>query len=98
MYIKQLILEGFKTYKERTSIDPFHSMHNCILGKNGSGKSNILDAIQFVLSDKFAGMRSEERAKLLYEGAGREIMAASVEIIFDNSDNRFPIDKDTISL
>ena len=38
MHIKQLILEGFKTYKERTEVPPFHPLHNAILGKNGSGK------------------------------------------------------------
>ena len=38
MHIKQLILEGFKTYKERTEVPPFHALHNAILGKNGSGK------------------------------------------------------------
>ena len=69
----------------------------CVVGKNGSGKSNLLDAIQFVLSDRFSG-RPEERSKLLYEGAGREIIAASVEVIFDNSDMRFPMEKETVSI
>ena len=60
-------------------------------------KSNLLDAIQFVLSDRFSG-RPEERSKLLYEGAGREIIAASVEVVFDNSDMRFPLAADTVSI
>lgn len=38
MHIKQLILEGFKTYKERTILDPFSPHHNVIVGSNGSGK------------------------------------------------------------
>ena len=96
MHIKQLILEGFKTYKERTEVPPFHPLHNAILGKNGSGKSNLLDAIQFVLSDKYTS--ASDREKLLYEGAGREIIAATVELIFDNTDTRFPLDQSEISI
>lgn len=68
MYIKQLIIQGFKTYKDRTVIDEFSSHVNIVLGKNGAGKSNLLDAIQFVLSDKYSNMRTEERQRLLYEG------------------------------
>jgi structural maintenance of chromosome 3 (chondroitin sulfate proteoglycan 6) len=98
MYIKQLIIEGFKSFKERTVIDPFDPEWNCILGKNGSGKSNLLAAIEFVLSDKYSSLRVEERSKLLYEGSGREILSATVEVIFDNSDSRFPIDKTEISI
>jgi len=98
MHIKQLIIQGFKTYKDRTEIDPFYAGHNVIVGRNGSGKSNILDAIQFVLSDKFAAMRKETRQALLHEGTGREVMSASVEVIFDNKDRRFPLEKDEVSL
>mmetsp|Transcript_10832 Transcript_10832/g.20577 ORF Transcript_10832/g.20577 Transcript_10832/m.20577 type:complete len:1210 (+) Transcript_10832:29-3658(+) len=98
MHIKLLTIEGFKTYKQATIIEPFSPHHNVILGRNGHGKSNIFDAIQFVLSDKFANLRTEERQGLLYEGSGRDVMTASVEIVFDNSDMRFPIEKDDVAL
>lgn len=98
MHIKLLTIEGFKTYKQQTIIEPFSPRHNVVLGKNGSGKSNIFDAIQFVLSDKFSTLRTEERQGLLHEGSGRDVMTASVEIVFDNTDMRFPIEKDEISL
>jgi structural maintenance of chromosome 2 len=49
MYIRHIILEGFKSYRERTDIGPFDPHFNAITGLNGSGKSNILDAICFVL-------------------------------------------------
>ncbi len=49
MYLKHIILEGFKSYRERTDIGPFDPHFNAITGLNGSGKSNILDAICFVL-------------------------------------------------
>jgi structural maintenance of chromosome 2 len=49
MYIKELIIEGFKSYATRTVIKGFDPQFNAITGLNGSGKSNILDAILFVL-------------------------------------------------
>jgi hypothetical protein len=41
MYIKQVIIEGFKSYKEQVATDPFSSKHNCVVGANGSGKTNF---------------------------------------------------------
>ena len=64
--IKALKIEGFKTYKNHTVIEDLDPGHNVIVGRNGSGKSCIFDAIQFVLSDKYGNLRSDERHKLLY--------------------------------
>lgn len=63
MFIEQLILEGFKTYPNRTVISGFDSQFNAITGLNGSGKSNILDAIQFLL-----GSTSKEMLRLSSAG------------------------------
>lgn len=49
MWIQQIILDGFKSYATRTVITDFDPYFNAITGLNGSGKSNILDAICFVL-------------------------------------------------
>lgn len=49
MHIEELILEGFKSYATRTVISGWDAEFNAITGLNGSGKSNILDAICFVL-------------------------------------------------
>lgn len=49
MYIRQIVLEGFKSYAQRTEIVGFDPLFNAITGLNGSGKSNILDAICFLL-------------------------------------------------
>lgn len=49
MYIKSMVLEGFKSYGKRIEINDFNKEFNAITGFNGSGKSNILDAICFVL-------------------------------------------------
>jgi hypothetical protein len=49
MHIEEIILDGFKSYATRTSIAQWDPSFNAITGLNGSGKSNILDAICFVL-------------------------------------------------
>ncbi|XP_039283231.1 structural maintenance of chromosomes protein 3 [Nilaparvata lugens] len=98
MFIKQVIIHGFKSYREQTIVEPFDRRHNVVVGRNGSGKSNFFYAIQFVLSDEFSHLRPEQRQALLHEGTGPRVVTAYVEIIFDNSDSRLPIEKDEIVL
>ncbi|XP_012273466.1 structural maintenance of chromosomes protein 3 [Orussus abietinus] len=98
MYIKQVIIQGFKSYREQTVVEPFDPKHNVVVGRNGSGKSNFFYAIQFVLSDEFSHLRPEQRQALLHEGTGPRVISAHVEIIFDNADGRLPIDKEEVYL
>lgn len=98
MYIKLVIIEGFKSYKEQVATEIFSPKVNCVVGANGSGKSNFFHAIRFVLSDIFQNLRNEDRHALLHEGAGHQVASAFVEIVFDNSDNRIPVDKEEIRL
>lgn len=99
MYIKQVLISGFRSFRSQTEIESFSEKHNVIVGRNGSGKSNFFDAIQFVLlAPKFATLRQEDRQNLLHEGAGSNVMAAYVEIVFDNSDGRFSVESDEVVL
>ncbi|KOC70556.1 Structural maintenance of chromosomes protein 3, partial [Habropoda laboriosa] len=93
-----VIIQGFKSYREQTVVEPFDPRHNVVVGRNGSGKSNFFYAIQFVLSDEFSHLRPEQRQALLHEGTGPRVISAHVEIIFDNSDGRLPIDKEEVYL
>ena len=61
MFIKQVIIQGFKSYREQTVVEPFDPGHNVVVGRNGSGKSNFFYAIQFVLSDEYSHLRPEQR-------------------------------------
>ena len=65
MYIKQVIIQGFKSYREQTVIEPFDPGHNVVVGRNGSGKSNFFYAIQFVLSDEYSHLRPEQRQVII---------------------------------
>ncbi|KAI9508184.1 structural maintenance of chromosome protein 3 [Russula earlei] len=99
MYIKTLTIQGFKSYRDQTQIEPFSPRHNVVVGRNGSGKSNFFAAIRFVLSDAYTSMSREERQALLHEGISTTTtLSAYVEIVFDNSDNRFPTGRDEVVL
>ncbi|RZC53641.1 hypothetical protein C5167_012493 [Papaver somniferum] len=98
MYIKQIIIQGFKSYREQIETEEFSPKVNCVVGANGSGKTNFFHAIRFVLSDLFQNLRNEDRHALLHEGAGHQVLSAFVEIVFDNSDNRMPVDKQEVRL
>ncbi|KEH41516.1 structural maintenance of chromosomes protein [Medicago truncatula] len=98
MFIKQVVIEGFKSYREQIATEDFSPKVNCVVGANGSGKTIFFHAIRFVLSDLFQNLRSEDRHALLHEGAGHPVLSAFVEIVFDNSDNRIPVDKEEVHL
>lgn len=93
MHIKQITISNFRSFKQQPEIQPFSAGTNSVVGRNGSGKSNLFDAVQFVLlSPRFYTLRQEERQALLHEGSGNAAMNAFVEIVFDNSDQRFSLE------
>ncbi|KAJ2746564.1 Structural maintenance of chromosomes protein 3 [Coemansia sp. BCRC 34301] len=92
--VRTISIQGFKSYKDETTTDPLSPHHNVVVGRNGSGKSNFFAAVRFVLSDAYTNLGREERQSLLHEGTGPTTMSAYVEVVFDNSDNRFPTGKD----
>uniref|UniRef100_A0A3Q2Q8Y9 RecF/RecN/SMC N-terminal domain-containing protein n=1 Tax=Fundulus heteroclitus TaxID=8078 RepID=A0A3Q2Q8Y9_FUNHE len=86
MYIKSIIIEGFKSYAQRTEINGFDPLFNAITGLNGSGKSNILDSICFVLGiSNLSHVRASNLQDLVYKNGQGGITKATVSITFDNS-------------
>ncbi|MGH0136943.1 UNVERIFIED_CONTAM: hypothetical protein FKN15_006876 [Acipenser sinensis] len=71
MHIKSIIIEGFKSYAQRTEINGFDPLFNAITGLNGSGKSNILDSICFLLG--ISNLTQERSSYLEYQKVMREI-------------------------
>ncbi|GJE94134.1 condensin complex subunit SMC2 [Phanerochaete sordida] len=87
MRISELIIDGFKSYPERTIISGWDPSFNAITGLNGSGKSNILDAICFVLGiTNMSAMRAQNQVDLIYKRGQAGVTKASVTIVFDNTD------------
>lgn len=93
MYIKEICLEGFKSYASRTVVPGFDPYFNAITGLNGSGKSNILDSICFVLGiTNLQQVRASNLQELVYKQGQAGITKATVSIVFDNSDrSRSPL-------
>ncbi|XP_037530912.1 structural maintenance of chromosomes protein 2 [Nematolebias whitei] len=86
MHIKSIIIEGFKSYAQRTEINGFDPLFNAITGLNGSGKSNILDSICFLLGiSNLTHVRASNLQDLVYKNGQGGITKATVSITFDNS-------------
>ncbi|MEM3405885.1 MAG: chromosome segregation SMC family protein [Candidatus Pacearchaeota archaeon] len=98
-YIKKLVMKGFKSFAQETEI-LFNNGMNVIVGPNGSGKSNITEAICFVLGRKSAkSMRAEKSSNFIFSSAHHKPMwEASVKIVFDNSDKKFPLQEKEITI
>ncbi|KAK9459754.1 RecF/RecN/SMC [Lipomyces oligophaga] len=87
MRLEELIIDGFKSYATRTVISGWDPQFNCITGLNGSGKSNILDAICFVLGiTTMSTVRAQNLQDLIYKRGQAGVTKASVTIVFDNRD------------
>lgn len=100
VYIKKLVIYGFKSFAKRTEI-VFDKEVNVILGANGSGKSNVSDAICFALGRlSIKSMRAAKAKNLLFLGSKyvKPVKEAYVELVFDNSSRLFGLDTDEVSL
>ncbi|MBI2630460.1 chromosome segregation protein SMC [Candidatus Pacearchaeota archaeon] len=93
VYIKKLVMKGFKSFARETEI-PISNGMNVIVGPNGSGKSNVTDAICFVLGRmSIKSMRAAKAANLIFAGTKehRSATEASVKLYLDNSDKKLQI-------
>ena len=94
-------MKRFKSYREMLYMDELSKGVNLIIGANGNGKSNFLDSIMYVLTDKYQNMRQEDKKLLLHEDItdkNEDSAKLSVELVIDNKSHRFPIEKDQISI
>ncbi|EFP91656.2 Structural maintenance of chromosomes protein 3 [Puccinia graminis f. sp. tritici] len=97
MHIESLTIQGFKSYRDATSVEHFSPGVNVVVGRNGSGKSNFFSAIRFLLNDQYGSLTREDRQSLLHEGSdNNSTFSAFVEAVFDNSDQRFPTGKSQV--
>ena len=87
MRVVEVVIDGFKSYAVRTVISGWDSSFNSITGLNGSGKSNILDSICFVLGiTNMSTVRAQNLQDLIYKRGQAGVTKASVTIVFDNRD------------
>jgi len=93
MFIKSMVIDGFKSYGQRTVIEGFDNQFNAITGLNGSGKSNILDSICFLLGiTNLSCVRASNMQELVYKNGQAGVTKATVSVTFDNRDkNQSPL-------
>ncbi|MHB1567508.1 MAG: chromosome segregation protein SMC [Acidiferrobacter sp.] len=90
MRLKKIKLAGFKSFVDPTTV-PITANMVGIVGPNGCGKSNIIDAVRWVMGESSARhLRGDSLADVIFSGssARKPVGQASVELIFDNSDGR----------
>jgi chromosome segregation protein len=88
MRLKAIKLSGFKSFVDPTTI-PINGNLTGIVGPNGCGKSNIIDAIRWVMGESSAKhLRGDSMADVVFNGSNsrKPVAQASVELVFDNSD------------
>uniref|UniRef100_A0A3Q0RIY4 RecF/RecN/SMC N-terminal domain-containing protein n=1 Tax=Amphilophus citrinellus TaxID=61819 RepID=A0A3Q0RIY4_AMPCI len=64
-YLKQIDIENFKSWRGKQIIGPFMRF-NCIIGTNGSGKSNVMDALSFVMGERVSSLRVKHIRDLIH--------------------------------
>jgi len=89
MRLKCIKLAGFKSFVDPTTVS-FPSNMAAVVGPNGCGKSNIIDAVRWVMGESSAkNLRGESMTDVIFNGSNtrKPVTQASIELIFDNSDN-----------
>ncbi len=90
MRLKSIKLAGFKSFVDPT-VAHFPSNMNAVVGPNGCGKSNIIDAVRWVMGESSAkNLRGESMADVIFNGSGNRqpVGQASIELVFDNSEGK----------
>lgn len=100
MKVSRLKLHGFKSFPDRTEIE-FHQGVTAIVGPNGCGKSNISDAIRWVLGEQRpTAIRGSRMDEAIFQGTQerRPVNRAEVALVVDNADQQLPIPQEEIEI
>ncbi len=100
MNFKEVRLIGFKSFADKTSIK-FEDGVTCIVGPNGCGKSNVADAVRWVLGEQSAKtLRGSNMKDVIFAGADtrRPLSFCEVTLVFNNEERIFDIDFEEVAL
>ena len=90
MRLTKIKVAGFKSFADPTSVG-FPSNLTGVVGPNGCGKSNIIDAVRWVMGELSAKhLRGDSMIDVIFNGSAsrKPVGTASVELVFDNSDGK----------
>ena len=100
MFLKRIEMQGFKSFADRTVITFDHAITG-VVGPNGCGKSNIADAVRWVLGEQSAkSLRGEKMNDVIFAGSSdrKKVNMAYVSLVFDNTSRVFHSDLDEIEV
>lgn len=100
MFLKSLDIFGFKSFADRTHID-FSDGITALLGPNGCGKSNVVDAIKWVLAEnKAKNLRAEKKEDVIFNGTERRapLNVAEVTLTMSNENGLLPLEESEIAI
>ena len=100
MFLKRVTLCGFKSFCDRVDFD-FGPGVTCVVGPNGCGKSNLVDAFKWVLGEQSArSLRGRQMSDMIFNGSStrRSSSVAQVDLLFDNADRALPFDHGEITV
>ncbi|MFA5780536.1 MAG: AAA family ATPase [Elusimicrobiota bacterium] len=100
MHLKTIELGGFKSFADRTVLS-FGEGITAIVGPNGCGKTNITDAIKWVLGEQSAkSLRGTKMEDVIFSGTAsrKQTSVSEITLTFDNSKNVLPIDYSEVSV
>jgi chromosome segregation protein len=100
MKLKRVKIFGFKTFADRTDVELDGNII-AIIGPNGCGKSNIVDAILWGLGETNArNLRAQTAKEIIFSGSSRRksVGFAEVSLLFDNEDGALPIDTSEVAI
>ncbi len=100
MHLKHLVLQGYKSFANKTEFE-FPAGVTAIIGPNGTGKSNIADAIRWALGERsMSTLRAKSTADMIFAGGDGRARAgmAEVALTFDNADGGLPIEYSEVTI
>lgn len=100
MFLKRIEMQGFKSFADKTIIS-FSDPITGVVGPNGCGKSNIADAVRWVLGEQSAkSMRGEKMNDVIFAGSAdrKKVNMAEVTLVFDNASHILNDDRDEIEV
>lgn len=100
MFFKSLEIHGFKSFADKTVLN-FDAQTTAVVGSNGNGKSNISDALRWVMGEQGAKtLRGEKMEDVIFHGTtDRKPMGfAKVALTIDNTDRALPVDADEVTI